>query len=252
MASVSVYPRTPGRPQRHPLSRFAPLYKYLYVEIPEWAEGCQRLLFPRQKRHKAKDLSRDNKIEVRTLSRVAGWTQKRIENALGYTRHQVLHALTGPLTPKKKRGHHTEVINEVGKEAIRRWLDSDDRNRQIPWADYSFCIPEIYGTGEVSVHKAMVEMGYIRHHKKQSSHTLHEYVSYAYSTANGYYVTGQTKTNGILTGPAASSPSRLSRGVTKRSFVALLLALNLSRYAKTKTQKRRLLIVVNPDIARAD
>lgn len=131
--------------------------------VPDWAENTSRVLFPCQKRPKNRDLTRDKKLEIRALYHRAGWTQKKIAEAVSASRHQVRYALHSPPTPQKKRRHHNvQVINDTGKEAIQRWLGSDEHNRRVPWSDLPFYIPEITNVGETTVTKTMHEMGYSR------------------------------------------------------------------------------------------
>jgi len=50
---------------------------------------------------KSQELSRDDKIEIRTLRKYNGWDYMTIAKATGKTYRQVQDAITGPLTPQK-------------------------------------------------------------------------------------------------------------------------------------------------------
>ncbi|KAL1868850.1 hypothetical protein VTK73DRAFT_3493 [Phialemonium thermophilum] len=68
---------------------------------PEYAQDPR----PSQplRRGRAPELTRDEKLVIRTLHDVAGWTYKRIATTLQKTERQVEYACQTPLTPKKNR-----------------------------------------------------------------------------------------------------------------------------------------------------
>jgi hypothetical protein len=59
-----------------------------------------------QKRSRSKELTRDQKVEVRTLKKYLDYTNGEIASRTGYTYRQVQQALYGPLTPKKQKPRH--------------------------------------------------------------------------------------------------------------------------------------------------
>ena len=70
-------------------------------------------------------LSRDEKIEIRTLRNDAKWSYLAIAQATGKTVHQVQDALTGPLTPRKNPGRPKLVIKTPGKNTLLQSLHAD-------------------------------------------------------------------------------------------------------------------------------
>ncbi|KAK4099324.1 hypothetical protein N658DRAFT_167612 [Parathielavia hyrcaniae] len=86
-------------------------------------------------------LTRDEKIEIRTLRKHAKWDYSTIAQATGKTFHQVQDALTGPLTPRKNRCGRKPVVKTPEKDALVQFLNSDPMNRKLPWADLRYYIP---------------------------------------------------------------------------------------------------------------
>ncbi|KAK4042963.1 hypothetical protein C8A01DRAFT_44033 [Parachaetomium inaequale] len=86
-------------------------------------------------------LTRDQKLEIRTLRNHAKWDYMTIAQATGKTFHQVQDALTGPLTPKRNRCGCKPLLKTPEKNALVQFLHSDPMNRKLPWADLRYYIP---------------------------------------------------------------------------------------------------------------
>ncbi|KAK0732613.1 hypothetical protein B0T21DRAFT_412779 [Apiosordaria backusii] len=75
---------------------------------------------PRQP--KAKPLTRDDKLEIRTLRKHCKWTYQQISQTTGKTIHQVQDALRGNLTPRKrgsKVGTRRRPRGDGGEELLK-------------------------------------------------------------------------------------------------------------------------------------
>ncbi|KAK0674480.1 hypothetical protein QBC41DRAFT_973 [Cercophora samala] len=78
---------------------------------------------PRNRNPRAKELTRDEKLEIRTLRNRAGWSYRQISDSTGKTVRQVQDALAGPLTPRKKgrRRKRTRPRLEDGEGEMGRF-----------------------------------------------------------------------------------------------------------------------------------
>jgi uncharacterized protein YnzC (UPF0291/DUF896 family) len=84
------------------------------------------------RRHKAADLTRDEKVEIRALRRHAKWPYSRIVEATGKTFQQVQDACSGPLTPQKVgRTGRKVLIRTPEKEILMQYLRTDVLYREL-------------------------------------------------------------------------------------------------------------------------
>lgn len=127
--------------------------------------SVRRLLF---KRFKSKDLTRDERVEIRALRKYADWTYAQIAKATKHTQRQVQTACSGPLTPQKHRSHDVLGLSDWQKHLVREFLAVDEKHLKIPWADLRFIIPELANYGTKAIQTAMKEMGYKRTPRRQS------------------------------------------------------------------------------------
>ncbi|WQF77139.1 hypothetical protein CDEST_02153 [Colletotrichum destructivum] len=110
-------------------------------------------------RKKAQDLSRDQRIQARSLRQYAGWSYKRISATTGFTQRQVQGACERA-TPQKagsKRGRGYR-IRTPHREKLGSVLVSDLWAKGRPWGDLRWIVPglEIYGEAAItSTLKAM-------------------------------------------------------------------------------------------------
>ena len=89
----------------------------------------QRLIEQRQRREKRADLSRDEKIEIRTLRKHTQWTYEEIARVTAHTPRQVQVACNSPLTPKKSRSGRRPSIRTPEKLRLEAWLLDDEIHR---------------------------------------------------------------------------------------------------------------------------
>jgi len=115
-------------------------------------------------------LTRDQKLEIRTLHNYAKWDYLTIAQATGKTFHQVQDALTGPLTPKKNRCGCKPVLKTPEKNALVQFLNSDPMNRKLPWADLRYYVPGFQLFGERTIRTAMQALGYRRIIRRRRIH----------------------------------------------------------------------------------
>ena len=114
-------------------------------------------------KRRAEEVSRDRKIEARTLRNYARWSYQAISQTLGVTIRQVERACDGPVTPQKT-GHvgRLPLIRTPQKEILRHYLEADDLFRELPWGDLKYYIPGFELFGETAIFKALRSMGYSR------------------------------------------------------------------------------------------
>ena len=107
-------------------------------------------------------LTRDEKLQIRTLRNDAKWDYLTIAQATGKTFHQVQDALTGPLTPRRNRCGRKPTIKTPEKNNLVQFLDADPMNRKLPWADLRYYIPGFELFSERAITTALRSLGYKR------------------------------------------------------------------------------------------
>ncbi|KAI1826570.1 hypothetical protein F4861DRAFT_66119 [Xylaria intraflava] len=113
-----------------------------------------------QKRKRAKNLSREQRIEVKTLREVYKWSYAEIAAKLGYTQRQVQTACSKPTTPKKRRGK--VAIDTPTRRRIKDWLEEDPARQRLGWHNLPMLIPGLGYYGESAITTAMRTLGYRR------------------------------------------------------------------------------------------
>jgi ketohexokinase/beta-glucosidase len=127
----------------------------LRIAQPQWPKTTPK---PR-----AKEVSRDQKIEARALRNHCNWSYSRISEVLGLTPKQVQDAVKGPLTPQKaSKVGPKPVVRTPQKELLRQYLQSDILFRQLPWQDLRYYIPGFELFGESAIYTALRSLGYKR------------------------------------------------------------------------------------------
>lgn len=147
------------------------LVNHSQVHDSPTAERFYRLQLQRQKPPnlqlpRSKELTRDQKVEIRTLRKYNGWEYSTIRKATGYTERQIQKAINGPLTPRKARGNHcgprSTVFNTPQKNQIREALHDDKVARKLSWSDLRYYIPGFDRWGEQAFVTAMMAAGFKR------------------------------------------------------------------------------------------
>ena len=78
-------------------------------------------------------LSRDEKIEIRTLRKYNKWDYITIAKATGKSYFQVEKAYQGPVTPQKQtRTGRKPLIRTPQKQFLKQYLESDVFYRELP------------------------------------------------------------------------------------------------------------------------
>lgn len=121
-------------------------------------------------RTRAPELTRDQKIEMRTLRTHNKWTYSTIAKATGHTIGQVRLALTGPLTPQKHRCGKKPLLRTPQKTQLREFLAADRLHRELPWPDLRWYIPGFELYGEQAIRTALRAIGYRRQVRKHKIH----------------------------------------------------------------------------------
>jgi DDE superfamily endonuclease len=123
------------------------------------------------RRPKAPDLTRDQKVEIRTLRFYANWPYNQIVEATGRTYQQVQDACTGPLTPQKpNRCGRKPLIRTPEKDVLIQYLRSDVRYRELPWPDLRYFIPGFELFSEQAIYTALQQLGYLRSKRPRRIH----------------------------------------------------------------------------------
>ena len=87
------------------------------------------------KRTKHPDITRDQRIEINTLSLIAGWTPRRIAKKLGVTLNQVYYSFNHQLTPQKRRSGRKSIINTPYRARLIEFVISSKRTRRMRFID---------------------------------------------------------------------------------------------------------------------
>lgn len=127
-------------------------------------ESPRRLLFNQPKSHDKKDLSRDQRVEIRALKKYfPDLTYSKIAGLTKHSYRQIQQAFVGPVTPQKqKKSHHVETVNQEARSKLQDFVEASKENQKIPWADLRFCIPEVAHHGVDAITTAIREIGYKR------------------------------------------------------------------------------------------
>jgi transposase len=115
---------------------------------------------PSERRKRAVNLTRDQRVEIRTLRNVAQWSYDQITANRGYTVRQIQWALDIPLTPKKRR--RKGAINTPTRLRIKAWIEADPYYRKIAWHNLPFLVPELRYFSETAINTGMKALGYNR------------------------------------------------------------------------------------------
>lgn len=114
-----------------------------------------------QHRSSSNHLSRDQRIEIRTLRRIE-WTHQAIADHLGITIRQVEHSLSTPhVTPKKKTGRKP-ILSEEQINQIEIFVCSSQTGRLMSYLHLATGPFSDYGVTEYAIRRALRVRGYSR------------------------------------------------------------------------------------------
>lgn len=135
-------------------------------------EGVDPQTEARKKR--AIELTRDQRLMIRTLYQTAGWTQATIferRNALliplpTLTMRQIQTACdpNTPLTPKRSNCRGKAKVTDEQKALIKAFLDDKEHpeRRLLPWWELPYWIDGLEGIRDSAIKRALKEMKYLR------------------------------------------------------------------------------------------
>ncbi|KAK3985964.1 hypothetical protein QBC44DRAFT_334189 [Cladorrhinum sp. PSN332] len=120
---------------------------------------------------KAKDLTRDQRLQIRALRQHTDWDYFQIAKKTGFTFAQVQYACHSPLTPQKKRcGRKKTVFSTPEKNRIAYILHNDEIARKLTWADLQWYIGGFELWGEQAFVTAMKNAGWKRKVRPRKIH----------------------------------------------------------------------------------
>lgn len=155
LATPSPRPSTP--PPRQPLT---PLPQ------PRNQRRCLPPQTPKSCRHCVPDLTRDERLQVKTL-RAAGFTLREIESLLKITPNQAQYAAfhAHPVTPRKKTGRPPLLTKEQADE-LEAFVCSSRQARQMSYLALSLVFKH-WGVSEYAIRYALYKRGYRRYVARQ-------------------------------------------------------------------------------------
>lgn len=112
---------------------------------------------------RSRELTRDERIEIRALRRWAGFSYSQIEKATPFTTRQIRRALDGPLSPKQRNKPHKNK-RKLDSEAVAKlaaFLQEDPAHQDIASKDLRR-VPGLENFTEAAISSAMRELGFDR------------------------------------------------------------------------------------------
>ncbi|KAI0992446.1 hypothetical protein K3495_g15739 [Podosphaera aphanis] len=113
-------------------------------------------------RSRAKKLTKEQRIEVRTLAR-EGYSYQKIARRLQVTYHQAHYAANAVhLSPKNSSGRPLVLSSEQVDE-IEAFVISSPEHRQLTYFELAYAHFSHFGVSEKVIQRAMSRRGYARH-----------------------------------------------------------------------------------------
>ena len=81
------------------------------------------------------ELDRDQRIQIYTLSRCAGWTPRRISKHLNVSIPQVYYVIHHRFTPQKQRCGPKSIINTPNRARLVKFCTTNRHTRRIRFCD---------------------------------------------------------------------------------------------------------------------
>ncbi|RPA78956.1 hypothetical protein BJ508DRAFT_200594, partial [Ascobolus immersus RN42] len=104
-------------------------------------------------------LSRDLRMQVHTL-RSIGWTHKEIANKLKCSVSQVQYTLTGPVTPKKRKGRPGKLSEDRVDELVL-FVTGSREGRRMTYLELSMYFSE-WDVSDSAIRRALTKRGFRR------------------------------------------------------------------------------------------
>ncbi|RPA78957.1 hypothetical protein BJ508DRAFT_308856 [Ascobolus immersus RN42] len=115
---------------------------------------------PRTPQHQnGRHLSRDLRMQVHTL-RSIGWTHKEIANKLKCSVSQVQYTLTGPVTPKKRKGRPGKLSEDRVDELVL-FVTGSREGRRMTYLELSMYFSE-WDVSDSAIRRALTKRGFRR------------------------------------------------------------------------------------------
>ena len=115
-----------------------------------------------QKKPRARELSRDERLRARTLCEDAKWPRDAVATLLKATPRQIQWALEHPLTPQKNKSGRRPCFDTPRRVELQRWFLSNPAYRYMAWGDLKFFLPPELYAGEAALFRALCALGYTR------------------------------------------------------------------------------------------
>lgn len=135
-------------------------------------DPSQQLPPTRAKRHKEKDLSRDDRVGLQKMHQWTGWGASEIQQFVPFTARQVQYALATPLELRKTRpkpGNRRLSIEQL--TVLDSFLQQDRSHRDIAWQDLRFVVPGFVDVGLTAIYTGLDSLGYARRQTGQRPRT---------------------------------------------------------------------------------
>ena len=110
-----------------------------------------------KRRPRAIEISRTDRIRIRTLCEIAGLSYEEIMSKTNYTWAQIQRACTGPVTPQKSK-RRKGIFSTPEKQELKAWLE-DGRHRYTPLYQLPWKAPFPYG--ETALSRAVHDINWI-------------------------------------------------------------------------------------------
>ncbi|RDW66415.1 hypothetical protein BP6252_10050 [Coleophoma cylindrospora] len=117
---------------------------------------------PTAQRH---ELTRDQRLQIKTLFFDAHWSRAEIVQQTGYSYDQVCYALRNRLTPQKRKTGRKSLLNTPQRKRLIEWVTASQENAETPWIE----IPARLGLdcGEKAIRTAFKKEGYVRRRSRR-------------------------------------------------------------------------------------
>ena len=110
---------------------------------------------PKRKKHP--DITRDQRLEIYTLSKTAGWTPRRIVKKLNVLLNQVYYSFHYQFTPQKRRSGRKSIIDTPYRARLVEFVIFNRRIHHLRFIDVAFKLG--WDVSESAIQRALVKEG---------------------------------------------------------------------------------------------